>query len=57
MIKEHNAQIPSNELTMYLYWDKLDPIYEWECIRNDRIAKGQGLGNSFVDEVCKVNLP
>ncbi len=24
MIKTHGAKIPSDELTMYLYWDKLD---------------------------------
>ncbi|RHW77583.1 endonuclease [Colwellia sp. RSH04] len=57
MIKEHNAQIPDTELTMYLYWDKLDPVDEWECLRNKRIETEQGLGNSFVDEACKVNPP
>jgi len=36
-----------------LFWDKLDPVDEWECLRNKRIESEQGLGNSFVDKACK----
>jgi deoxyribonuclease-1 len=35
----------------------VDPVDEWECLRNKRIVKAQGLGNSFVNEVCKTSLP
>lgn len=53
MMKEHGAQIPNTQKTMMLYWDKLDPVDEWECKRNARIKDVQGLGNSFVTEACK----
>lgn len=53
MIKTHGAQILADELTMYLFWDKLDPVDEWECLRNKRIEQSQGLGNSFVEEACQ----
>ena len=53
MIKEHSAEIPSEKTTMMLHWDKLDPVDAWECKRNERIKKAQGLGNSFVSEKCK----
>ena len=53
VIKEHGAQIPDSELTLYLYWDKLDPVDEWECLRDKRIEESQGLGNSFVKAACK----
>ncbi|MDP4489917.1 endonuclease [Pseudoalteromonas piscicida] len=40
-------------MTMMLFWDKLDPVDSWECERNKRIEKSQGLANSFVSSACK----
>jgi deoxyribonuclease-1 len=54
MIQTHGAQIPSEELTMYLYWDKLDPVDDWECLRNKRIHEEQGQGNHFVSQQCDI---
>ena len=54
MIQTHGAQIPSEELTMYLYWNKLDPVDDWECLRNKRIHEEQGQGNHFVSQQCDI---
>ena len=53
MIKTHGAQITTDKMAMFLYWDKLDPVDDWECKRNKRIQVEQGLGNSFVANVCE----
>lgn len=34
-------------------WDKMYPVSEWECVREERIGELQGNGNSFVSESCK----
>jgi len=33
-------------------WNKMHPVSEWECVRNQRIEKLQGWGNSFVSSLC-----
>lgn len=53
MAKEHAAKIDDTSLKLFKEWDKLDPIDEWECTRNQRIIDAQGLGNSFVTKVCQ----
>lgn len=52
MIKEHGAHISDEEMFMMKQWDELDPVDSWECERNERIEKAQGLGNSFVKAKC-----
>ncbi|MBB1441171.1 endonuclease [Shewanella sp. SG41-4] len=37
---------------LMLAWDRLDPVDEFECLRNDRITSSQGLGNQFVANKC-----
>lgn len=34
-------------------WNKMYPVSEWECIRDNRIAKKQGWNNEFVENKCK----
>lgn len=33
-------------------WDKMYPVSEWECVREERIHKLQGNENSFVSDSC-----
>lgn len=33
-------------------WDKMYPVSEWECVREERVEALQGNGNSFVSEFC-----
>ncbi len=33
-------------------WDKMYPVSDWECTRNERIKAIQGNSNSFVEQGC-----
>jgi deoxyribonuclease-1 len=52
MIQTHNAHVDQKTKTQMLIWDRLDPVDAWECQRNERIAKSQGVGNVFVAGAC-----
>ena len=48
-VNEHDLQLHSGELAMYLQWSNADPPTEAEFVRNDRIRTKQGNGNPFVE--------
>ncbi|REL32703.1 deoxyribonuclease I [Thalassotalea euphylliae] len=52
MVKEHGAKLSIEEIDMFHQWDKLDPVDDWECMRNKRIKDEQGLENTFVAKQC-----
>lgn len=52
MIQTHGADISNEELTMFIFWDKLVPLVDWECLRNERIRSEQSIGNHFVSDKC-----
>jgi deoxyribonuclease-1 len=54
MAEEHGAKLSTADRVMMEQWGKLDPVDNWECERNRRIEKAQGLGNSFVKSACTV---
>ena len=37
---------------LFKAWDQQDPVDEWECLREKRIAKIQGNRNCFVADMC-----
>lgn len=53
MMKEHKVLLPEETVKMMMEWSDLDPVDAWECERNERIKKSQGLGNSFVEVACE----
>lgn len=53
MQKQYGAEVSTDTQAMMLYWDKLDPVDSWECLKADRIRKLQGLGNQFVLRECR----
>jgi deoxyribonuclease-1 len=53
MMQIHNVKLDPDTLGMMLVWDKLDPVDEFECVRNERIIASQGLGNQFVSNECQ----
>lgn len=34
-------------------WDKMYPVTDWECERDERIAKVQGNHNPYVQRACQ----
>jgi deoxyribonuclease-1 len=55
MMQIHNVKLDTDTLAMMLVWDRLDPVDEFECVRNQRIIISQGLGNQFVTNQCNNN--
>ncbi|MFT4805642.1 MAG: deoxyribonuclease-1 [Psychroserpens sp.] len=53
MMQVHNIKLDTATLGTMLVWDKLDPVDEFECVRNQRIIFPQGLGNQFVSNQCE----
>ena len=52
MIEKHEAKVAPKKLGMFKAWDELDPVNEWECERDRRIAAVQGNNNKFVSKHC-----
>jgi deoxyribonuclease-1 len=53
MADRYSFKLSKSQKRLMEGWNKTHPVSEWECIRNERIEKVQGWGNSFVDEQCK----
>ena len=49
MSDKYNITLSKQERKMMEVWNKLDPIDEWERIKNKRVFKLQGNKNSFID--------
>jgi deoxyribonuclease I len=52
MMQTHGVSLDTDTLALMLVWDRLDPVDEFECLRNKRISSSQGLGNQFVANKC-----
>lgn len=48
----HDVPLSNLMLDMMNRWSKSDPVDEWECKRNERIIKSQGVGNNYVTSQC-----
>lgn len=49
MSDKYNVTLSKQERKMMEVWNKLDPVDEWEIIKNKRVFKLQGNKNSFID--------
>ncbi|WP_158972588.1 endonuclease [Paraglaciecola sp. L3A3] len=52
MMHTHDIKLSNDVVTLMLLWDRLDPVDEYECIRDERIRKSQHIGNVFVQAMC-----
>lgn len=53
MMQTHGVEFGTDTLALMLVWDRLDPVDEFECLRDKRITNSQGLGNQFVKNKCE----
>lgn len=48
MSDRYNINLSNQERKMFEVWNKLDPVDEWERIKNKRVYKLQGNTNKFI---------
>ncbi|HFQ5567925.1 TPA: endonuclease [Vibrio vulnificus] len=53
MSQEYGFQLSKQQQQLMQAWNKSYPVDEWECTRDDRIAKIQGNHNPFVQQSCQ----
>ena len=52
MEKTYRISLSSQDRKLFEAWDKLYPVNEKECLRDERIFKVQGNRNPFVEKSC-----
>ncbi|WP_117233760.1 deoxyribonuclease I [Vibrio maerlii] len=53
MSDEYGFKLSKQQTQLMNAWNNQYPVTEWECTRNDRIAKVQDNHNPFVYQACK----
>jgi len=53
MRDQYNLRISRQQMQLFTAWDKLYPVTQWECERDQRIAKVQGNHNPYVQQACQ----
>lgn len=53
--QQYQLRIASSQLKLFSAWNKLDPVDQAECQRDQRITKAQGNTNPFVSRQCRAN--
>jgi deoxyribonuclease-1 len=52
MHARHGVEIPPDEKQMFMQWSAMDPVSEWESLREERIADYSRVINPFVHDVA-----
>ena len=53
MSEQNNQTISHQQTHKYNAWNRLYPVTDWECERDERIAKIQGNHNPYVQRACQ----
>ena len=53
MCDRYQLRLSSQQTRLFEAWDKLYPVSEWECTRDQRIAAQQGNHNPYVQQACQ----
>ncbi|THB86308.1 deoxyribonuclease I [Pantoea allii] len=53
MRDQYHLRISRQQTQLFTAWDKLYPVTQWECERDQRIAKVQGNHNPYVQQACQ----
>lgn len=48
MSDKYNINLSNQERKMLEVWNKLDPVSDWERVKNKRVLKLQGNSNNFI---------
>lgn len=49
MRKQYGLKISKKQSQLFEAWSKLDPVDEWEVVRNNRIRAIQGNANAYIE--------
>lgn len=50
---QYQLSLSRQQTQLFQVWDKRYPVNDWECERDERIARVQGNHNSYVLRACK----
>ncbi len=53
MRDQYNLTLSRQQTQLFNAWDKMYPVTDWECERDERIAKVQGNHNPYVQRACQ----
>ncbi|MGL3999539.1 deoxyribonuclease I [Pantoea eucalypti] len=53
MRDQYHLRISRQQTQLFTAWDRLYPVTQWECERDQRIAKVQGNHNPYVQQACQ----
>ncbi len=53
MRDQYQLRLSSQQSKLFGVWDRQYPVTDWECLRNERIAKIQGNHNPYVQRACQ----
>ncbi|EIX4508337.1 deoxyribonuclease I [Escherichia coli] len=53
MRDQYNLTLSRQQTQLFNAWNKMYPVTDWECERDERIAKVQGNHNPYVQRACK----
>ncbi len=53
MRDQYHLRLSRQQTQLFTAWNKLYPVSQWECERDQRIARVQGNHNPYVLEACK----
>ena len=53
MRDRYDLNLSRQQTQLFNAWDKQYPVTEWECQRDDRIARVQGNHNPYVQRACQ----
>lgn len=48
MAKKYKLRLSKQDMQLFSAWAKVDPISNWERLRNNSIIKAQGFGNPYI---------
>ncbi|MDF2042370.1 MULTISPECIES: deoxyribonuclease I [unclassified Pantoea] len=53
MRDQYHLRLSRQQTQLFTAWDRLYPVTQWECERDQRIAKVQGNHNPYVQQACQ----
>ncbi|CSF32357.1 endonuclease I [Shigella sonnei] len=53
MRDQYNLTLSRQQTQLFNAWNKMYPVTDWECERDERIAKVQGNHNPYVQRACQ----
>lgn len=55
-IDQYGLEISKKQAQLFNAWSKLDPVDDWELVRNKRITEIQGNTNPYVTKNSQIGL-